>query len=52
MLVTPGTRKSHAGRPLQNGSTQPPMHASTWHAMPRSCAAAATASTGSSAACG
>ena len=52
MLVTPGTVKSHAGSSLQNGSTQPPMHASTCSAMPCSAAAAATSATGSRAACG
>ncbi len=52
MLVTPATAKSHAGRSLQNGSTQPPMQASTCSGMPCSSAAAATSVTGSRAACG
>ena len=36
MLVTPGTAKVHGGAPSRWGSTQPPMHASTWQRMPRS----------------
>ena len=52
MLVTPSTRKSQGSRPSQNGSTHPPMHASTWQSMPRSSAAAAIAAIGSMAACG
>src|SRR5262249_10658489 len=49
MLVTPSTRKSHGGRSGHQGSTKPPKHASTWHEIPRSAAADATAATGSSA---
>ncbi len=51
MLVTPGTRKSHGGtscpRRSAHGSTQPPMHASTWNRRPRRSVSAAIASTGS-----
>src|SRR5689334_15246060 len=49
--VTPSTRKSQGGtsRPSASmkGSTNPPMHASTWQPMPRSAASAAMSATGS-----
>jgi hypothetical protein len=49
--VTPSTAKVQAGtgRPSRAayGSTQPPMHASTWQRTPRAAAAAATSVTGS-----
>ena len=51
MLVTPSTANVHGGtgRPSRAayGSTQPPMHASTWQRTPRSAAAAAISVTGS-----
>ena len=36
MLVTPSTAKVQGGASSRWGSTQPPMHASTWQRMPRS----------------
>ena len=51
MLVTPSTAKLHGGtgRPSRAayGSTQPPMHASTWQRTPRRSASAAISVTGS-----
>ena len=47
MLVTPSTAKVHGGASSRCGSTQPPMHASTWQRMPRSAASAAISVTGS-----
>ncbi len=51
MLVTPSTANVHGGigRPSRAayGSTQPPMHASTWQRTPRAAAAAAISVTGS-----
>ncbi len=51
MLVTPSTANVHGGtaRPSRAayGSTQPPMHASTWQRMPALAAAAAISVTGS-----
>ena len=49
--VTPSTANVHGGtarpRRAAYGSTQPPMHASTWQRTPRSCAAAASSAIGS-----
>ena len=51
MLVTPGDREVHGGTSAPSrsahGSTQPPMHASTWQRTPRASAAAAISATGS-----
>jgi hypothetical protein len=49
--VTPGTLRSNGGigspSSRRNGSISPPMQASTWHGTPRSAAAPAISSTGS-----
>ena len=54
-LVTPGTDRSKSGTGSPSarkyGSTQPPMHASTWHRTPRAAAAAAMGTTGSTTPC-
>src|SRR3954453_3193804 len=51
MLVTPSTAKVHGttARPSRAayGSTQPPMHASTWQRIRRAAASAASSVTGS-----
>ena len=52
MLVTPGTEKSNGGTAsppaaAQNGSTQPPTHASTCTGTPRAAAASAPSAPGS-----
>src|SRR5688572_12012978 len=54
--VTPGTAKSNGTTSTpsrrQNGSTQPPKQASTWHRTPRASARAAISATGSTMPCG
>ena len=51
MLVTPSTAKVHSGTPSTQGSTQPPLQASTWQRIPRAAASAATSATGSRTPC-
>src|SRR3954453_3232126 len=50
-LVTPGTAKSNGATSTPSarryGSTQPPMHASTWNRMPRAPATEASSGIGS-----
>ena len=56
IVVTPSTRKSHGGtsRPISsaNGSTKPPMQASTWQLAPTVPASAAIAGMSSTTPCG